>query len=266
MTPSNEFDTFIAYLMTTLPELDESITDVQQVGTDIVVVRGDTSLPIAIEPFERAYRRRPDAIDAVVSTLLRVSKGEQGVPDLGYQTIAELIVPQLKPIALLVDMVDRGAEPIIYRLFLADLILTYAIRDRGRLSYLTETQIERWGVSEQTVHEQAMRNLTAKSQDIPYHLAGKGSQQVVIFNVNDGLDAARLLLPDLIQQAARNIPGNLVIGIPNRDFMVVFSDDDPDRVTAVSLQITQDMRQHAHGLTTSLFTITDGEIRDYKGM
>jgi uncharacterized protein YtpQ (UPF0354 family) len=111
-----------------------------------------------------------------------------------------------------------------------------------------------------------MRNLTAKSQDIPYHLAGKGSQQVVIFNVNDGLDAARLLLPDLIQQAARNIPGNLVIGIPNRDFMVVFSDDDPDRVTAVSLQITQDMRQHAHGLTTSLFTITDGEIRDYKGM
>ena len=253
MTPSNEFDTFIAYLMTTLPELDETITDVQQVGTDIVVVRGDASLPIAIEPFERSYRRRPDAIDAVVSTL-------------GYQTIAELIVPQLKPVTLLVDMVDRGAEPIIYRLFLADIMLTYAIRDRQRLSYLTETQIERWGVSEQTIHEQAMRNLAAKSQDIPYHLAGEGSQQIVIFNVNDGLDAARLLLPDLIQQAARNIPGNLVIGIPNRDFMVVFSDDDPDRITAVSLQITQDMRQHAHGLTTCLFTISDGELRDYKGV
>jgi uncharacterized protein YtpQ (UPF0354 family) len=111
-----------------------------------------------------------------------------------------------------------------------------------------------------------MKNLAAASQNIPYHVAGEGSQQVVIFNVNDGLDAARLLLPELIRSAARDIPGNLVIGIPNRDFMVVFSDDDPDRVSAVALQVTQDMRQHAHGLTTNLFTITDGEVREYRGV
>ena len=266
MTPHNEHDTFIAYLMTTLPDLDESITDVRQRDDEIVVVRGADEVAVAIDPFERAYRRRPDAIDAVVSTLLRVSQGETGVPDPGYQTIADRIFPQLKNVNLLVDTVERGADPILYRLFLADIMLTYAIRDSKRLSYLTETQIERWGVSEHVVHEQAMKNLAAASQKIPYHVAGTGSQQVVIFNVNDGLDAARLLLPDLIQSAAHDIPGNLVIGIPNRDFMVVFSDDDPDRVSAVALQVTQDMRQHSHGLTTHLFTIADGEVREYRGV
>jgi hypothetical protein len=75
-----------------------------------------------------------------------------------------------------------------------------------------------------------------------------------------------LLLPDLIADAARSMPGNLVIGIPNRDFMVVINDEDADRITAVSLQIQRDMRQHAHGLTQQLFTIANGEVREFTGL
>jgi len=56
-----------------------------------------------------------------------------------------------------------------------------------------------------------------------------------------------------------------VIGIPNRDFLVIISDDDPDRVAAVALQITRDMRQHTHGLSNRLFTISHNEVREYNG-
>jgi hypothetical protein len=47
--------------------------------------------------------------------------------------------------------------------------------------------------------------------------------------------------------------------------MILFSDDDPDRVSAVALQITRDVRQHTHGLSDKLFTLVDGEIREYRG-
>ena len=43
---------------------------------------------------------------------------------------------------------------------------------------------------------------------------------------------------------------------------------DPDqelRVSAVALQITRDMRQQPHGLSEKLFTLIDGEIREYSG-
>ena len=262
----NDFDTFVTHLIATLPDLDASITDVIFADGQLLVTRGDQSMTIDIAPFEQAYRRRPDALDAVVATLLRVSKGERGVPDPGYQAIADRIIPQLKPVVLLMDLLERGADPIVYRLFLGDIMVTYAIRDQQRLSFLTETQLERWGVSEYTVHEQAVANLRTMSQNVSYHVAGEGDQQIVIFNNEDGLDAVRLLLPDLIADAARSMPGNLVIGIPNRDFMVVINDEDVDRITAVSLQIQRDMRQHAHGLTQQLFTITNGEVREFTGL
>jgi len=264
-TPDNTFDTFVAHLIATLPDLDEHITDVQYHAGMLRVIRGSTAAEVAVEPFERAYRRRPDALDAVVQTLLRVSNGEQGVPDPGYQAIAQRIIPQLKPIALLADLLDRGAEPIVYQMFLADLIITYAIHDDKRLSYLTETQLNKWGVSEFAIHEQAIQNLRQRSATVPYHVTGSGSQQLIIFNHNDGLDAARLLLPDMLTDVAKHIPGETLIGIPNRDFMILFSDDDPDRVSAVALQITRDVRQHTHGLSDKLFTLVDGEIREYRG-
>jgi hypothetical protein len=263
---NNDFDTFVTHVIATLPELDATITDVTFLDGHLVIIRGQTSLSIDVAPFEHAYRRRPDALDAVVTTLLRVSKGEKGVPDPGYQAIADRIIPQFKPVVLLMDLLERGADPIVYRLFLADIMVTYAIRDQQRLSFLTETQLERWGVSEYTVHEQALNNLRAMSQNVAYHVAGHGDQQIIIFNNDDGLDAVRLLLPDLLLDVARTLPGNLVIGIPNRDFMVVLNDEDADRIVAVSLQIQRDMRQHAHGLTQQLFTITNGEVREFAGL
>lgn len=259
----HNYDGFVAHLIVSLPELDAQISDVQFADGHVIISRGDESVAIDIEPFERAYRRRPDAVAAVLSTLLRVSRGEKGIADPGYQAIANQIIPQLKPIALLADLIERGAEPIIYRVFLADLIITYAIHDGKRLSYLTETQLDRWNISEHTVHAQAITNLHDRSQHVPYHKAGDGTQQVVVFDVNDGLDATRILLPDIIQSASQDIPGELVIGIPNRDFLVIVSADDPDRVAAVALQITRDMRQHAYGLSNRLFTIRHNQVREY---
>ena len=99
-----------------------------------------------------------------------------------------------------------------------------------------------------------------------YHVAGSDDETIIIFNHDDGLDAARLLLPGLLEEVTRTLPGNAVIGIPNRDFMVILSDSDPDRVSAVALQIAQDMRQHDHGVSDRLFTLMDGEIREYDGL
>jgi hypothetical protein len=60
------------------------------------------------------------------------------------------------------------------------------------------------------------------------------------------------------------IPGNLVIGIPNRDFLIGFSDVNPDIVERISMQIQTDVAAHKYGMTDQLFTLVSGEVREYE--
>ena len=63
---------------------------------------------------------------------------------------------------------------------------------------------------------------------------------------------------------ARDLPGNLVIGIPNRDFLIAFSDANPEILRAVAAQVQADAVQRQYGLTEQLFTLDEGVVREYR--
>jgi uncharacterized protein YtpQ (UPF0354 family) len=92
---------------------------------------------------------------------------------------------------------------------------------------------------------------------------GTGDQQLFIFNSGDGYDASRLLLSEVLAEWARLLPGNLVIGIPNRDFLIAFSDANPDILRAVAAQVQSDAAQREYGLTDQLFTLVKGVVKEY---
>ena len=92
---------------------------------------------------------------------------------------------------------------------------------------------------------------------------GAGDQQLFIYNSGDGYDAARLLLADVLADWARALPGNLVIGIPNRDFLIAFSDANPEILRAVAAQVQADAAQRQYGLTEQLFTLVKGVVKEY---
>jgi hypothetical protein len=56
----------------------------------------------------------------------------------------------------------------------------------------------------------------------------------------------------------------MVIGIPNRDFLIAFSDADESILTSIAHQIQLDSVQREYGLTDQLFTIEDGQVREYQ--
>jgi hypothetical protein len=62
---------------------------------------------------------------------------------------------------------------------------------------------------------------------------------------------------------ARELPGHLVIGIPNRDFLIAFSDANPEILRGVAHQVQADAAQREYGLTEQLFTLADGVIKEY---
>ena len=62
---------------------------------------------------------------------------------------------------------------------------------------------------------------------------------------------------------AREVPGHLVIGIPNRDFLIAFSDANSEILRGVAAQVQSDAAQREYGLTEQLFTLANGVVKEY---
>jgi uncharacterized protein YtpQ (UPF0354 family) len=218
-----------------------------------------------LDDFYSAYARDPSQLDTIVRNFVVATLGLAPDRDTrDYAALADRIYPMLKPIELLVTVRERKLPMLVYRDFLAQLIVTYVIDERRSVAFINEDHLERWGVDVTDVHEQAITNLRRRTHEqVDYVTTGEGEQRLFIFNSGDGYDATRLLLSDVLATWASGLPGNLVIGIPNRDFLIGLSDADPEILERVALQIQADAAGREYGLTEQLFTLASGEIREY---
>jgi uncharacterized protein YtpQ (UPF0354 family) len=218
-----------------------------------------------LDDFYSAYARDPSQLDTIVRNFVVATLGLAPDRDTSdYAALADRIYPMLKPIELLVTVRERKLPMLAYRDFLAQLIVTYVIDEQRSVAFINEDHLERWGVDVTDVHEQAITNLRRRTHEqVDYVTAGEDEQRLFIFNSGDGYDATRLLLSDVLATWASALPGNLVIGIPNRDFLIGFSDADPEILERVALQIQADAAGREYGLTEQLFTLASGEIREY---
>jgi uncharacterized protein YtpQ (UPF0354 family) len=215
--------------------------------------------------FYMAYKRDPSQIDVVVQTFARTLLGIQ--PDRATSDYAELsgrVYPILKPIDMLAEVRERKLPMLAYREFLADLMIAYVIDEERSFAYINEDHLERWKISIVDLHQQAIDNLRRRTDErATYTAVGAGEQRLFIFNSGDGYDATRLLLSDVLADWAREVPGRLVIGIPNRDFLIAFSDANSEVLRGVAAQVQSDAAQREYGLTEQLFTLANGVVKEY---
>jgi uncharacterized protein YtpQ (UPF0354 family) len=263
--PPMDAERFASYTERRLSLNDDEIQLIDRDGMEIRLLVRNQEILLDLSNYYRVYRQRPDQIDAVMQTLVRVLLGEiPSETDTDYDSLADRIYPMIKPIELLVEVRERNLPMLVYHEFLANLIIIYAIEEGRSFAYINEDHLEQWGVTENELRDRALVNLRRRTVDIRYTTAGERNQRLFIFNSGDGFDATRLLLTEMLTQWARMLPGQLVIGIPNRDFLIAFSDSDPDILQAIAMQIQADSAQQANGLTDQLFTLIKGQIREYE--
>jgi uncharacterized protein YtpQ (UPF0354 family) len=257
---------FALYIERRLVLNDDEIEVLGRSGTVLQLrVRGkDVSSDIA--NIYAAYARNPSQLDAVARSYVRLLLGE--LPDRSersYEALAARIMPILKPIELLALVSERQLPMLVYRPFLADLIITYVIDERNSVAFINEEQIDAWGVTPQDLHDRAVANLQRRTEEsVRYTAVGEGEQRLFIYNSGDGYDATRLLLTENLADWSRAVHGRLVVGIPNRDFLIALGDANQDVLRSVAAQVQADAAQREHGLTDQLFTLSSGAIREYE--
>lgn len=193
---------------------------------------------------------------------------EKPTPDRSvssFEQLKERVFPMLKPIGLLAEVRERKLPMIVYRPFLADLIIAYVVDETGSAAYINERHLERWELGEHELHARAIENLRRRTEEHGSHtVVGEGAQRLVVFNTQDGYDATRLLLPALLERWRGEFPGRVVIGVPSRDFLIMFSDADEQILANVAHQVQLDAANREHGLTDQLFTLDAGQVREYE--
>jgi len=255
---------FAGYMEKRLAVYDD-IEVLDRAGMELRLRANGADVTADLTNFYSAYSRDPAQLDVVFETFARVMLGIQ--PDRSasdYDTLADRIYPMLKPLEMLVEVRERKLPMLAYREFLADLMIAYVIDEERSVAYINEEHLDRWSVSAHDLHEQSLVNLRRRTEQVKYTTVGTGEQQLFIFNSGDGYDASRLLLSEVLAEWARALPGNLVIGIPNRDFLIAFSDANPEILRAVAMQVQADAARREYGLTDQLFTLIKGAVKEYR--
>ncbi|MDZ4718270.1 MAG: DUF1444 family protein [Roseiflexaceae bacterium] len=256
---------FAVYIERRLSLNDNEIQLIDRDGMELRLLVRELEVTVDLNTYYRAYVQKPTQIDAVSQTLVRVLLGEMPTEtETDFESLADRVSLMLKPIELLVEVRERNLPMLVYREFLANLIIVYTIDEERSVAFINEDHLDRWGIGEQDLHARALVNLQRQTTEARFTTTGHGEQRIFVFSTGDGYDATRLLLTDMLTQWARVVPGHLVIGIPNRDFLIAFSDADPDILGAIAHQVQVDSVQQAYGLTDQLFTLEKGQVREYE--
>lgn len=246
---------------------DQAGIDVLRISDHDVEMRiNGLGVRASLDTFYTTYLEDPAQLETVLNAFVQTARGF--VPDRAvnsYDALKERIFPMIKPLSVLVGMRERGLPMLAYQLLLSDLIVTYVINEPKSVVYLTEAHLEHWEVSERDLHAQALANLrqlTDSERD--YKTIGAGAQRLFFWDTQDGYDASRLLLTDMLMEWQAQLPGQIVIGIPNRDFLIAFSDSDRAVLEGVARQVEIDATHKEHALTGRLFTLRNAAIREYE--
>ena len=244
----------------------KGIEHIERDGMELRFRSHGRSVISELEHFYKAYQRSPEQLQSILETIEGAVRSF--APDRGQQLWDELedrIYPMLKPLEMLAEVVERQLPQLVYRPFFADLIICYVIDEEDSVAFINEEHLATWEVLESTLYTRALDNLRKRTlRPDMLQVVGQGDQTLFIYSTNDGLDAARILLVDMLSEWQEHIAGHLVLGIPNRDFLIGFSDANPEILHRIALQVAQDATRMDYSLTDQLFTIVNGHIEIYE--
>jgi uncharacterized protein YtpQ (UPF0354 family) len=238
-------------------------------GLDLYVVPHDEPMRCNLEIAYSAYQESPHRLNEIVQVHLNALRRVPPTPPPPTEEeAAQSLLPMLNTVQFLKVAEQRGGLPPVHRPFVAGLVVTYVFDFPHHRATINEDMMARImaapGTTFDVIHEYALENLRQRTTSQDYETHGLRDKTMIVCETDDGYAATRVLLPDLMEKWGKRIPGRMLIGIPNRDFLIAFSDRDPAHVAAIVGQVRRDAVERDHPLCADLLVWQDGRIREYQ--
>lgn len=158
-------------------------------------------------------------------------------PEHDWERARTLLFPAFRPIGTLglaMESIDRDAlaghgsqshaQPLLDQ-GPAGLPVVYTMDAGGFDIVVNGDHLLSWGVEPSAIQDAAMRNLGAWSAEAAWTVETSGERRLVSSQTGDGGDAARILLPEVVQHLVAELGslGRILVGIPERDLLIAGS-------------------------------------------
>jgi hypothetical protein len=155
-------------------------------------------------------------------------------PEQSWDAASEVLFPMLRPPgtqglvvaeidadALAADASRSHSQPLIDE-GPGGLAVVYVLHAGAFDVIVNGDHLLSWGVTTEAVQEAAMRNLAAWSATAPWTDEVSGERRLISSDTGEGWDAARILLPDVVEKLAAELAaaGRVLIGVPERHLLV----------------------------------------------
>lgn len=211
---------------------------------------------VALENLYRSAMQRQDQTAHIVERwAVEILRAAEGTPDrlASYDEVRDRVMPVL----LTADAFDSRGGAMVGQPVIEGLFVAYVIDGDRTLLHIPEPQFAKWDVTLEELHERAIENLVAKSQTLAADAAQDedGKVNLILFQLGDGYDSSRLLLPTLHERLRGHLGSPFLAAIPNRDILICVRNDS-SILESVRTQVAQDFRTMPRQITDRLFLVT----------
>ena len=210
----------------------------------------DNGASVDLSRLERVARDQDDgATHDAARRIISMLPGADGAEQTSWQEAVPRLLPRL------VSSEFLRALPIDQELHTETLgsgvHVAFQLRYGNRARYVRASEVRAWSTDEATVERQAIENLVAKSRSLRLEPAAPGVLRV---RQGDGLDGARLLLPDLESRLVQVSRAPWVGAAPHRDVLLLAP---RERIAELEAEAEELARRAPHPVSASVFALTE---------
>jgi uncharacterized protein YtpQ (UPF0354 family) len=203
---------------------------------------------IDLARLERVARDDDDAATDAAKRIISMLPGAEKEPYTPWHEAAPRLLPRLVSERFLQTL--PGPQPLYADEVGNDVHLSLQLRYDTRARYIRSAEVDSWPLQRAAARQQALENLAERSRSLRLE---RVADDIVRIRKGDGLDGARLLLPDLAARLARLDASVWVAAAPHRDVLLLAR---AEAVEALGERAREAARRAPHPVSPTVFAIT----------
>ena len=231
-------------------------------GFAVTAHDGPNRIDVALEEAYADYRAAPEREDEIVAGVTEdaQSRLEGGLSETSFADVRADLMPLLKGRFELRTYGFRAAQTP----FPGRLAVIYAVDGDDAFTLVRPADVERWGTTVAELHELALDNLLAQTnEEEPRLCEPSGGQQLCGWASGDGYDAARLVVPELRDQIVDELGGPAAYAVPMENVFIalaleVLETGNTEQLFRIKLQ--RDFQTSDDPLSPEIFVERGGKV------
>lgn len=196
---------------------------------DDATFTGEYQGKIIQQNIDNAYRDYRSSPDSLAPILHRYASTAADVYASAVALSKDNIVPVIKSAGFVTDAEKMAGQAggakgfdAVFEPYNDNLVIVYAQDTKTGIEYFLPDDLKKAGIDKDSLRPMAIRNLIRLLPDIQI----KGSKELYMVTAGGNYEASLLLMDDLWTKKNLAVDGDFIIGVPNRDLLLVTGSKD----------------------------------------